>query len=107
MADDDKKRLQRFALDEQALLRATFSGQAPGHAVPWTRVTVRPVLLKGKRHIQFSYYDAHKCMTKNFFGAEFAEAMNHLLEIGFKNIVMDTTNGTIQVQITSKGKADV
>jgi hypothetical protein len=104
MADDDTNRLKRYALDEKALVRATFSGQAPGHVVPWTRVTVRPILLKGKRHEQFSYYDAHKCITKNFTGARFTEEMNHLLEMGFKNIVIDTSNGTIQVQITSKGK---
>jgi hypothetical protein len=107
MADDDKHLLKHYALDETALLRATFSGQAPGHVVPWTRVTVRPVLLKGKRHEQFSYYDAHKCITKNATGTRFTEEMNHLLEMGFKNIVIDTSNGTIQVQITNKGKAHV
>jgi SAM-dependent methyltransferase len=107
MADDDKHLLKRYALDEKALLRATFSGQAPGHVVPWTRVTVRPVLLKGKRHEQFSYYDAHRCITKNATGSRFTEEMNHLLEMGFKNIVIDTSNGTIQVQITNKGKAHV
>jgi SAM-dependent methyltransferase len=107
MADDDKNRLKRYAFDETALLRATFSGQAPGHVVPWTRVTVRPVLLKGKRHVQLSYYDAHKCISKNVTGAGFTEEMTHLLEMGFKNIVVDTSNGAIQVQITSKGKVHV
>jgi hypothetical protein len=86
-------------------VRATFSGRAPGHLVPWTRVTVRPVLLKGKRHVQLSYYDAHKCITKNVTGARFTEEMKHLLEMGFKNSVIETSNGTLQVQITSKGKA--
>ena len=43
-----------------------------GHDSPWVRVVVRPVELRGSRHLQFSYFDAKKDTTKNFPVAEAA-----------------------------------
>ena len=91
-------------LDENTFVRAVFSGRRRGHIVPWNRVVVRPVSIKGERRIQFSYFDAKKDVTKNHAGAQIAEKVDELLALAFKNITLQSTGDDCQVQITKKGK---
>ncbi len=90
--------------DEARFVRATFSGATPDAAVPWTRVTVRPVSIKGDRHAQFAYFDAKKCITKNYRGDDVAEQAAQLLSLPFHNVSVESTAAKIQLQITAKGK---
>ena len=49
--------------------RATFSGTAGALEPRLVKVTIRPVAIKGKMHAQFAYYDAKKCIVKNYSGS--------------------------------------
>ena len=104
MADDYKQLLRNSILDQTAFLRATFSGQRQGEQVPWIKVTIRPVLIKNNEHLQFSYFEKHKNIVKNYSGPEIAEQLAALLLLPFKNYHVDTNKGNIHVQITKKGK---
>jgi hypothetical protein len=61
-----KDLVKKAILDQENLARATFSGRLPGQTMPWIRVVIRPVLLRGERVLQFSHFDGKKDITKNY-----------------------------------------
>jgi SAM-dependent methyltransferase len=105
MPDDYKTRIKTHILDDETFVTATFSGQQRGQANPWDKVTVRPVEIKGGRHLQFSYFDARQNYTHNYRGAELAERLDDLLTLPFKSINLQSTAENLRVQLTKKGKA--
>ncbi len=105
MVHDDKEIVREHILDRDGFVKASFSGSRRGESLPWRRVQVRPVAVKGKRQLQFSYFDDRKDISKNFQGEKASEALDELLALDFKSIQVTTTQWTIQVQFTKKGKA--
>ncbi|HVB23666.1 MAG TPA: SAM-dependent methyltransferase [Ktedonobacteraceae bacterium] len=93
------------SLNDEDFIKATFSGQHRDKTVPWIKVIVRPVLVQGKKHLQFSYFDAKKDITKNYRDDEAAEMLDNLLAIEFRNIHVQTTYNMLDITITQKGKA--
>ncbi len=91
-------------LGESALVRAVFSGCQKGATLPYIRVILRPVSVKNQKFIQFAYFDAQKCITKNYRDAELSEQLAVLLELPFRNFHVVTAVEEIQVQITKDGK---
>src|SRR5688572_25980132 len=91
-------------LDQESFARATFSGALPGQSIPWIRVVIRPVLLKEKRFLQFSYFDSRKDITKNYSGDEAEEKLDELLALPFKNFHIDNTTRVVQINLSKKGK---
>lgn len=93
-------------LARDALIRAVFSGGQKGASLPWTRVVVRPVELKGEIHLQISYFDEKKDVTKNYH--EDAQVkVDELLALPFRNIFIESRDGNLQVNISKKGNAVV
>jgi SAM-dependent methyltransferase len=91
-------------LARDSLIRAVFSGGQRGASLPWTRVVVRPVDLKGEVHLQFSYFDEKKDITRNHL-EDAAAAVDDLLAFPFRNIFVESRDGNLQVNISKKGKA--
>ncbi|MDQ6660606.1 MAG: SAM-dependent methyltransferase [Chloroflexota bacterium] len=102
---DYKQLIRESILNEEDFIKATFSGQHRDRTVPWIKVIVRPVLVRGKKHAQFSYFDAKKDITKNYHGDETAAMLEQLLALEFKNVHVQTTRNNVDVTITKKGKA--
>jgi SAM-dependent methyltransferase len=96
--------VRQTVLEAPTFVRATFSGQQRGETIAWGKVTLRPVEVKGKRHIQFAYYDDRKCITKNYADAELTTSLESLLTLPFKNLHVATTAEEIQVTISKSGK---
>lgn len=105
MAEDYKQLVRERILDEAVFVKASFSGQQRGIKLDWNKVVVRPVLIKDVRHLQFSYFDAFKDITKNYTGLEAEHMVDDLIGLSFKNIHVQSTDGTLQVNFTKKGKA--
>lgn len=85
--------------------RATFGGTVRDDSTcPWVRVAIRPVELRGERHLQFSYFEAKKNITKNYCGPEVRVRLNEVLAVGFARIHLATGNEALDVQVTRKGK---
>jgi hypothetical protein len=85
--------------------RATFGGTTRGpRESPWVRVVVRPVELRGTRHLQFSYFDAKKDTTRNFPVAEAAAALAEVVALGFAGIHITTDAEEIDLRTTKRGK---
>ena len=92
-------------LDEKTFLSAVFSGRQKGKSVPWEKVSLRPALLKGKRYIQFSYFNGKQDISKNYAGDDLAAKIDELLALPFKSIVLRANDGNLRVQFSRKGKA--
>ncbi len=104
MEVDYRQLVRAKILARESLIRAVFTGQQTGSSQPWVKVVVRPVELKGQIHLQFSYFDEKKDITKNYL--EEGEAkVNELLELPFRNIFVESSAGNLQVNISKKGKA--
>ena len=104
MASDYKQQIRAKILAREALVRAVFTGAQKGSSLPWTKVTVRPVEIKDELHLQFSYFDEKKGVTKNHL-EDAATKVDELLALPFRNIFVESRDGNLQVNISKKGKA--
>jgi len=103
--DSDYRQLVRDRiLARESLIRAVFSGEQKGSSLPWVKVMVRPVELKGQIHLQFSYFDEKKDITKNYLD-EAESKVDEILALPFRNIFIESSAGNLQVNISKKGKA--
>lgn len=102
--DSDYKPLARARLLASAtLIHATFSGAQKGASVPWVKVTVRPVELKGQVHLQVSYFSEKQDVTKNYL-ADAPAHIDELLALPFRNIFIESADGNLQVNFSKKGR---
>lgn len=104
MTDDHQQLLQQALSDESTFVEMTFKGKITT-GLPWRMVRLRPVVIKDRRHLQFSYFDARQDITKNYLPAEAAAKLDELLKLPFDSIHLKTTLEDIHIQITKKGKA--
>lgn len=104
MDSDYKQLIRERILASDTFIRAVFSGEQKGASVSWVKVVVRPVELKGQVHLQFSYFDEKKDITKNYLD-EAASKVDELLALPFRNIFVESSSGNVQVNFTQKGKA--
>ncbi len=106
MESDYKHLVRERILARDELIRATFSGEQKGSSLAWNKVIVRPVEIKGEIHLQFSYFDEKKDITKNYLAGA-ASKVDELLALSFRNIFVESADGNVQVNISKKGKAVV
>ncbi|MBM3235196.1 SAM-dependent methyltransferase [Candidatus Poribacteria bacterium] len=102
--DDYKAIVKNAALDEKTFLKLTLSKKLNEDATPWIKISVRPVLIKGHRQMQFSYFDPKKNITKNFTEDELQKHLDEVLTLPFTQIHVQSTSGDIHIRITQKGK---
>ncbi|MBN1342692.1 MAG: SAM-dependent methyltransferase [Phycisphaerae bacterium] len=103
--DDYQEAVRQAVFDNETFLRLTLSGGAWTGNVPWGKVAVRPVEIKGLRHFQFSYFDAKKDTARNFAGDEARARLDEVLAMPFRQIHLQTSSGDLHVRITKKGRA--
>lgn len=102
--EDHRQLLKTAILDEATFARATFSGREHGQTQPWLRLVIRPVMLKNRHHLQFSWFNDKQNFVKNYTGDEAAQQLDAALNLPFANFTVQTTEGDLQVQISKKGK---
>ena len=102
-----KTLLKQALLNQATFIRATFSGCQHGQTLTWRKLTLRPVMLKERWHLQVAHFDQQQDITKNYMGAEIAVKVADILALPFRNIHVYTTDRHIEVQISKKGKAFV
>lgn len=95
--------IRETILNPETFVRATFSGRQKGQSLRWQRITIRPVLLKNKRHLQFSYYDEAQHIAQNHAGEQAAAELENTLKLPFRNFHIQTTQQYIQINLTKKG----
>ena len=107
MNEEQQTRIRSVVLDQADFIRLTLQGQAHGTRPPWRRSVVRPVLIKGERCLQFSYFDERRDVSKNYRGAEAETHLAEALELPFGSIHLQSTREDVWFQVTKKGRVIV
>lgn len=102
--EDYKRLLKEEILNESTFVRASFTGTQRGSEMEWVKLAIRPVMLKQGRHLQFSYFDQRKDITKNYSGDELMAKVDEAVNLPFANFHVQTTAEDIHVRISKKGK---
>ena len=104
MTDSPETLLREAILDNEEFVEAAFQGTWGSQENPWARVTIRPILLKEQHLLQFEYFDSKQAFAKNYGEAEAKEALMALVALPFKNVHLSTTEGTVRIQYSKKGR---
>jgi hypothetical protein len=99
------KSARQIIADPSKLVRIVLSGRRRNMTVPFERIDVRPVLIKGEITLQVSQNDGRITTTKNVEANSFDA--NTYLEMGYANILVEHTEGALTIRITKKGEAQV
>ncbi len=86
------------------LISASFSEAKRGNL---KKVNIRPVKIKGKEALQFSYLDDRKDITKNFNFRVASRRLDEVLKMQFHRIGIQTSVENIQVKISDRGKMQI
>ena len=99
------KSARQLIADPSKLVRIVLSGRRRNMTVPFERIDIRPVLIKGAITLQVAQNDGRITTTKNV-GVKNFDA-NSYLEIGYANILVEHTEGALTIRITKKSDAQV
>jgi hypothetical protein len=99
------KSARQIIADPSKLVRIVLSGRRRNMTVPFERIDIRPVLIKGAITLQVAQNDGRITTTKNIEANSFDA--NTYLEMGYANILVEHTEGALTIRITKKGDAQV
>lgn len=88
-----------------SLVRVVLSGARRNFTPPAERIDIRPVLIKEKLMLQVASNDGRAVTTKNinFDGI----VISDLLDSGFSNILVESTDCAMSIRVTKKGEARI
>ena len=92
-------------LDTTTFVRAVFSGRRRNMTVEFERIDLRPVEIKGILNLQLMQNDGRATTTKNLLPS--ALEVEKLLNCGYANILVESTNEAYSIRITKSGDAQV
>lgn len=107
MSEEYKDKVRERILNRNTFVRAVFTGRHKSADIEWEKILIRPVELKGSYHLQFSFFDEKKDVSKNYGGEETPIRLDDVLRLPFRNILVESTSGTLQVNVSKKGRAIV
>lgn len=107
MSEEYKDKVRERILNRDTFVRAVFTGRHKSADIEWEKILIRPVELKGSYHLQFSFFDEKKDVSKNYGGEETPIRLDDVLMLPFRNILVESTSGTLQVNVSKKGRAIV
>ncbi len=106
MEAPDIPRLLRDAIRSEGFVRAGFAGAARHRGDSrWTRIAVRPVVVRGERLFQFEFFDERQSFAKN--ASDPAALLAEALAVGFSNIHVECAGERIEIRTSRKGKVHV
>jgi SAM-dependent methyltransferase len=87
------------------LIRVVLSGARRNMVPPAERIDIRPVLIREKLMLQIASNDGRAVTTKNI---DFdSTVISELLDSGFANILVESTDSAISIRVTKKGEAQI
>ena len=100
-SEESTEEIQRIISSPDQLVRAIFSGRRRNMQPEFERVELRPVKMRDRLLLQMTTVDGSKSKTTNTdFGSFDALAM---LESGFANCLVESTELTLTIRFTKKG----
>jgi len=103
--EDAFKEASSRILDTKTFVRAVLSGRRRNMQVDFQRIDVRLVEIKGVLNLQLMQNDGRATTTKNLVPEQ--AAIDNLLESGYANITVESTNEAFSIRITKSGAAQV
>jgi SAM-dependent methyltransferase len=103
--EDAFKEASSRILDTNTFVRAVLSGRRRNMQVDFQRIDVRLVEIKGVLNLQLMQNDGRATTTKNLIPEQ--AAIDNLLESGYANITVESTNEAFSIRITKSGAAQV
>ena len=92
-------------LDTSTFVRAVLSGRRRNMTVPFERIDIRPVEIKGVLHLQLMQNDGRATTTKNLLPTSLE--VDQLLDSGYANIMVESTSQAYSIRVTKSGDAQV
>ena len=92
-------------LDTTTFVRAVLSGRRRNMSVDFERIDIRLVEIKGVLNLQLMQNDGRATTTKNLVPS--ALEVDQLLNSGYANIMVESTNEAYLIRITKSGDAQV
>lgn len=92
-------------LDTSTFVRAVLSGRRRNMSVDFERIDIRPVEIKGVLNLQLMQNDGRATTAKNLLPS--ALEVDQLLNSGYANIMVESTNEAYSIRITKSGDAQV
>lgn len=92
-------------LDEQSFVEMAFKGRV-GVDMPYRQVSIRPVVVKGRRQLQFSFFTERQNVVKNHeWHAALAEIdSTGLLDLSWSSVALRSLDQEVIVQVSRKGR---
>jgi hypothetical protein len=92
----------RQTLQSPTFQRLTLAGPQRLQKSPYTRITIRPILLRDTPHLQISRFNARQDHTQNITLDGLDITLPDLLAPGFANTHIETTEEQIDLRLTKK-----
>ena len=92
-------------LDTSTFVRAVLSGRRRNMSVDFERVDIRLVEIKGVLHLQLMQNDGRATTTKNLLPS--ALEVDQLVNSGYANVMVESTNEAFSIRVTKSGDAQV
>ena len=92
-------------LDTSTFVRAVLSGRRRNMSVDFERIDLRLVEIKGVINLQLMQNDGRATTTKNLLPS--ALEVDQLLNSGYANFMVESTNEAYSIRITKSGDAQV
>jgi SAM-dependent methyltransferase len=99
--------VKQTVLHTGTFVRAVLSGRRRGQALQWVKATLRPIMINNQPHVQFSYFDEARDISKNYAGRDIETHLDELLALPFKNVHLQTRERDIHIRISNKGQSSL
>ncbi len=104
---NDIEKLLQEIFKKQNLILVVLSNLKNKNEASFTKVDIKPVLIKNQFKYQFFYYYTNKVIHKNLDSFEALSETMSLLDENFKQAMLFTKDADFQILISKKGKAKV
>lgn len=104
---DSLRKLVMDIFEEQALINATLSQLRKREGQLYSKVQIKPLLLKNKLHYQFAYHQNNKVIHENLEPDQAASTVITLFEETFRQGMLYTPEADYQILISKKYKVSI
>ncbi|MDO7907824.1 SAM-dependent methyltransferase [Paenibacillus sp. JX-17] len=104
---DSLRKLITQLIEEQTIITATLSQLRRREGASYTKVQVKPVVLKKNLYYQFAYYQANKVTHENLTADEAEAQFIALFEDTFRQGLICTVEADYQILVSKKYKVSI
>lgn len=104
---EELRKLARQISEQGGLISATLSQRRKADKDGYTKTVIKPVLLKGSLHYQFTYHYSNKVTHENVPASLLEESVMRLFEETFRQGLLCTAEADYQVLISKKYKVSI